>query len=145
MKVVTQNRRARFDFEIIETMEAGLMLTGPEVKSCREGHINLSGAYVSFLSGKPVLKNAAIAPYRFAAQVPHEEKRDHPLLLKASEIRKILARCEEKGLAVVPLEIRAGKFIKVLLGVGRGRKKIDKRHVIKDREVKRALKQKGDY
>lgn len=142
---MAQNRRARFDFEILETLEAGLMLTGPEVKSCRAGHINLMGSYVSFREGKPVLKNAAIAPYRFAAHVPHEERRDRPLLLKASEIRKILARSEEKGLTVVPLEIRAGKFIKVLLGVGRGRKRIDKRQRIREREVERKLKRSGDY
>lgn len=145
MKVVAQNRRARFDFEILETLEAGLMLTGPEVKSCRMGHINLMGSYVSFREGKPVLKNATISPYRFAAHVPHEEKRDRPLLLKTSEIRKILARSEEKGLTVVPLEIRAGKFIKVLLGVGRGRKRIDKRQRIREREVARKLRQTGNY
>jgi SsrA-binding protein len=140
VKVVIQHRRARFDYEILETVEAGIMLTGPEVKSCRAGHVNLAGSYVSFLNGKPILKNTSIAPYRFAAHVPHEERRDRPLLLKAPEIRKLAARSEEKGLTIVPLEIRAGKFVKVLLGVGRGRKKIDKRHVIREREVKRKLK-----
>lgn len=145
MKVVASNRRARFDFEILDTVEAGLMLTGPEAKSCREGHINLAGSYVSFFNGKPILKNASVAPYRFASRIEHEPLRDRPLLLKAFEIHKLLIQSEEKGMAIVPLEVRVGRFVKVLLGLGRGRKKTDKRNRIKEREVERSLKQKGDY
>lgn len=145
MKVVAQNRRARFDFEILDTVEAGLMLTGPEAKSCRAGHVNLAGSYVSFLNGKPILKNASVAPYRFASRMPHESLRDRPLLLKASEIHKLLARSAEQGMAIVPLEVHVGRFVKVLLGLGRGRKKTDKRQRIKEREVERSLKQTGDY
>jgi len=145
MKVVAQNRRARFDFEILDTVEAGLMLTGPEAKSCREGHINLAGAYVSFFGGKPVLKNASVAPYRFASRVAHEERRDRLLLLKTTEIHKLLIQSADKGMAIVPLEVHVGRFVKVLLGLGRGRKKTDKRQHIKEREVARSLKQTGDY
>ncbi|MFH0851833.1 MAG: SsrA-binding protein SmpB [Candidatus Peregrinibacteria bacterium] len=145
MKVIAENRRARFDFEILETLEAGIMLTGPEVKSCRAGHVNLAGAYVSFRQGGAVLKNASIAPYSFAARMPHEERRDRKMLLKASELKKLTTRAEEKGLTVVPLAMHVGRFIKVLLGVGRGRKKTDKRQHIRDREVARKLKQTGEY
>lgn len=145
MRVVAQNRRARFDFDIQDTVEAGLLLTGAEAKSCREGHVNLSGSYVSFQSGKPVLRNASIARYRFAANMPHEEHRDRPLLLKGNQIRKLQTKAEEKGIAVVPLEVRVGKFVKVLLGIGRGRRKIDKRQRIKEREVERKLKSGQEY
>lgn len=145
MKVTAANRRARFDYEIVDTIEAGVMLTGPEAKSCRQGHINLAGAYVSFRDGKAFLKNAAVSPYPFAAHVPHEERRDRPLLLKAREIQKLQSWAEEKGSAIVPLEMRAGKFIKVLLGIGRGRKKTDKRQHIREREVARKLRQTGEY
>lgn len=142
MKVVAQNRRARYDYHILETVEAGLMLTGPEVKSCRKGHINLGGSYVSFLRGKPVLKNASIARYAFSGpSVPHEELRDRALLLKKTELAKLERASEEKGMTIIPLEVRAGKFIKILLGVARGRKKLDKRQVIRERETKRKLRE----
>jgi len=145
MKVIAENRRARFDFEILETVEAGIMLTGPEAKSCRAGHVNLAGAYVTFRDGKAVLKNASISAYAFAANVPHEEKRDRTMLLKSPELKKLTTRAEEKGLSVVPLAMHVGRFVKVLLGIGRGRKKTDKRQHIREREVARKLKQTGDY
>ncbi|OIO54374.1 SsrA-binding protein [Candidatus Peregrinibacteria bacterium CG1_02_54_53] len=145
MKVTAENRRARFDYEIVETLEAGIMLTGPETKSCRQGNVNLASSYVTFRDGKPFLINASVAAYQFAAHAPHEERRDRALLLKTKEFRRLQSWSEEKGCAVVPLEIRVGKFVKVLLGVGRGRKKTDKRQRIKEREVERKLKQTGDY
>ncbi|MFH1443986.1 MAG: SsrA-binding protein SmpB [Candidatus Peregrinibacteria bacterium] len=145
MKVTAQNRRARFDYEILDTIEAGIILTGPETKSCRQGNVNLASAYVSFRDGKAFLKNASVAPYQFAAHAAHEERRDRALLLKANQMKKLQAWTEEKGSAVVPLEMRVGKFVKVLLGVGRGRKKTDKRQRIKEREIARKLKQTGDY
>ena len=142
MKVVADNRRARFDFEIVDTVEAGIMLTGQEVKSCRAGNVNLAGSYISFLGGKPILKKASIAPYKFALPLPdYDPSRDRPLLLKKNEARKIEAATAEKGMAVVPLEVRAGPFIKVLLGVGRGRKRFDKRQRIKEREIGRKIRE----
>ena len=141
MKVVADNRRARFDFEILQTVEAGIILTGQEVKSCRMGHINLAGSYVSFLHDKPILKNAKISIYPFASNVAdYQPEHDRPLLLKDTERRKLQIAVEEKGISVVPLEVRAGKYIKVLLGLGRGRKKFDKRQKIKEREVKQKLR-----
>ena len=141
MKVVASNRRARFDYEIIETIEAGLQLTGPEVKSCRLGHVQLTGAYVSILHGRPVLKHAKIAAYVKATGVEQIPERDRPLLMKASEIARLQTVLAEKGLTVVPLEVRAAKFIKVVLGIGRGRKKQDKRQKIREREVGRQLRE----
>ncbi len=142
MKVVAENRRARFDFEIQDTVEAGVVLTGQEVKSCRAGNVNLAGSYVSFLGGKPVLKKASIAPYKFALPLPgYDPTHDRPLLLRKNEALKVEKASEEKGMAVVPLEVRAGKFIKVLLGIGRGRKRIDKRQRIKEREIGRKIRE----
>ncbi len=141
MKVVAQNRKARFDFEIIETLEAGIMLTGPEVKSCRAGHVHLAGSYVSFLGDVAQLKNAKISPYPPAADADHKELRDRVLLLNAREAAKMRRALEEKGISVVPLEVRVGKYIKVLLGLGRGRKKFDKRARIKDRETSRQVRE----
>ncbi|MDD4319070.1 MAG: SsrA-binding protein SmpB [Candidatus Peribacteraceae bacterium] len=142
MKVVAQNRRARFDYEILETVEAGVVLSGQEAKSCRAGHVNLAGSYVSFTAGKPVLKKAKIAPYAFAGPLPdYDPEQDRPLLLKKNESGKLQSSAAEKGVSVVPLEVRAGKFIKVLLGVGRGCKTIDKRQRIKEREVGRKIRE----
>ena len=142
VKIVAQNRRARYDYEILETVEAGMILTGPEVKSCRKGHINLAGAYVSFLNGKPVLKGAGVSKYAFTGpDVMHDEHRDRPLLLKKSELGKLERATEEKGMTLIPLEVRSGKFIKLLIGVCRGKKKMDKRQAIKERETGRRLRE----
>ena len=146
MKTVAQNRKARFDYEIIETYEAGIVLTGPEVKSCREGHVSLAGSYVSFLGGAPMLKNASINKYTYAANVlGYDPLRERKLLLKKTDIARLDSAVAEKGVTLIPLELKAGKFIKVVLGLGRGRKRHDKRAKIKEREVGRQLREKGDY
>ena len=146
MKVVAANRRAKFDYEILETVEAGIQLTGPEVKSCRLGQVNLAGSYVSFLGGKPVLKQMKISPYKYAGNMAdYEPGRDRPLLMKKSELTRLEAAQAEKGVAIVPIEVRAGKFIKIAIALGRGRKRLDKRQRIKEREVSRKLRETGDY
>ena len=146
MKVVAQNRRARYDYEILDTVEAGIILTGQEVKSCRGGHMNLAGSYVSLLSGKPVLKNAAIAPYMFAGHMAdYDPGQDRTLLLNKSQVAKIQAQLDEKGVSLVPLEVRAGKHIKVLLGLAKGRKRLDKRQAIKERDIKKKLRKGQEY
>ena len=142
MKLVAQNRRARYDYEILETMETGIILTGPEVKSCRRGHINLMGSYVSFLGGNATLKGAGISKYAFSGpDVAHEEHRDRLLLLKKTELGKLQRATEEKGMTLIPLEVRSGKYIKLLIGVCRGKKKTDKRQAIKERETGRRLRE----
>lgn len=143
MKLLAVNRRARFDYDILDTVEAGIMLTGPEVKSARAGGASLAGAYVSFFSDRILLRHAKIAPYRFAASAPHEVERDRPLLLRAHEAEKLRALAGEQGITVIPLELRGGRFLKVLLGAARGRKKLDKRQVIRKREVERRMRR-GD-
>ena len=141
MKIVARNKRARFDYEILEEVEAGIILTGQEVKSVRGGNADLKGAYVSFASGKPVLKKSTIQPYKYASNLSgYDPGQDRMLLMKKSEMDRMTGKTEEKGISVMPLEFRAGRTIKILLGVGRGRKKYDKRQRIKERDVGRRLK-----
>ncbi len=141
MKVI-QNKRARFDYEILETIEAGLMLTGQEVKACRDGHVDMNGSYVSFSSGKPVIKNLKITKYRFASGLDgYEPGHDRALLLNRKEIEKLSGATNEKGISIIPLEVRTGRYVKLLIGLGKGRKNIDKRRVIKERDVQKRLKQ----
>lgn len=146
MKTVAQNRKARHDYEIVDTVEAGLMLEGHEVKSCRAGNVNLKGSYVSLLTGSPLLKHAHISRYRFASNLDdYNPDRDRKLLLSKKDIERLVSATQEKGVTVIPLELRAGKYIKVLIGLGRGRKRHDKRQKIKEKDVKRRLQQSGDY
>ncbi len=147
MKVVAANRRAKFDLAITDNVEAGIMLTGQEVKACRAGQVNIAGAYVSFLRGKPMLKQAKIAAYTHASDLAdYDPARDRQLLLNKSQIAKLETMSAERGIAIVPLEVQAGKYVKVLLGIGKGRKRIDKRARIKEKEVtKRLRSQHPDY
>lgn len=146
MKTVAQNRRANFDYTITDTFTAGIQLTGQEVKSCRAGHMNLAGAYVSLLNGKPVLKQSTIAPYSFASNIEdYDPKRDRTLLLQKKEIAKLQSALHEKGVSLVPIKVVAGAFIKVELGLGKGKKNIDKRNTIKARDVDRKLRSGKDY
>lgn len=141
MKTVAQNRRARFDYDIVETVEAGMVLTGAEVKSCRLGQISLAGSYVSFLHGRPTLKQAKISPYAYAGKnADYDPGRDRPILLKKSELERLQSAESEKGVTIVPLEVKAGRFIKIVLGLAKGRKKLDKRQKIKEREVGRRMR-----
>ena len=145
MKSVAANRRARFDYEISDTLEAGIVLSGQEVKACRAGQVDLRGSYVSFHNGKPVLKQAKIMKYSFASEpVEYEPAHDRPLLLKKAEADKLQALSAEKGITIIPLEVRIGKYIKVLLGIAKGRKTVDKRARIKERDTERRLKQGKD-
>ena len=141
MTTFANNTKARFDYEILETFEAGIMLTGPEAKSCRMGRVSLAGAYVSFRGDVPILRHATIAVYPFAASVPHESERDRVLLLKKKEGGRLRSLTAEKGVTIIPLQMKAGTFIKVSIAVARGRKSIDKRKVIREREVKRRLRE----
>jgi SsrA-binding protein len=142
MKMVAQNRKARFDLEILDTVEAGIVLTGQEAKSCRQGHAALAGSYVSFLRGKVMLKKMKISPYAYAGQLKdYDPERDRVLLLAKTQIAKMQTAAGERGITVVPLEVHAGKFIKVLLGIGKGRKKLDKRQRIKERETSRRIRE----
>ncbi|MDA1208977.1 MAG: SsrA-binding protein SmpB [bacterium] len=145
-KVVASNRKARHDYEITDTVEAGIILTGQEVKACRAGTINLSGAYVSFLGGKPILKQSTIAKYAHASNLSdYEPGRDRELLLSKRDIERMQSKVSEQGATIVPLEVRAARYIKVVLGLAKGRSRVDKRHSIKDKDIKRRMKKGEEY
>src|SRR5437660_7848584 len=135
---VTENRKARHDYEILETFEAGMVLTGSEVKSLRAGRANLKDAFARVDRGEVFLLNAHISPYAAASRFGHEPERNRKLLLHRAEIDKLVGRIQERGLTVIPLKLyfKQGRAM-VLLGVGRGRKAYDKREAIKKREMDR--------
>lgn len=145
IKIITDNKKARFDYEILETFEAGLVLFGSEVKSLRANQCTLKDSYVAFRGHEAFLQNAHIPVYQAASYNNHEPERVRKLLLHENELDKINAAITEKGLTCVPLKIYWKKgMAKVEIGLARGKKKGDKRQAIKsreaDREVQRSLR-----
>lgn len=146
IKLVSDNRQARFQYEILETLEAGIQLKGTEVKSVRAGKVNLRDGYVLIRNNEAWLLNVHISPYNASGDYfNHEPKRDRKLLLHSKEIRRLIGQLEQKGLTLVPLKMYLkGSLVKVSLGLGRGKKLHDKRETIKrrqdSREMARALK-----
>lgn len=141
MGILAKNKRAYFDYEIEDKLEAGLVLTGQEVKSAKTGGITLTGSYAKIIGGEAALINAQIRPYVHASvNESYDPTQTRRLLLHKSEILKFSNRTDEKGLTLLPLEAytKKGK-IKILLGLGRSRKKTDKREVIKKRESDRYI------
>lgn len=138
---LVSNRRAYYDYEILETFEAGVLLLGTEVKSLRNHGGSLQEAYVLVDEKNDViLKNASIAPYRFGNLFNHEEKRERKLLLHKREIAKLKTFSQEKGLTLIPLALYLKEgFIKIKIGVARGKKAYDKRASVREKEDKRAI------
>ena len=139
--VVAENRKARHRFEILDTLECGVMLIGSEVKSIREGNLSLNEAYVRVEDGALWLIGADIAEYRQASFWNHKPKRSRKLLVHRREFAKLSAKAFEKGLTLVPLRMYFNQrgIVKVLIGVGRGKKLHDKRQSLKDADNKRRL------
>jgi SsrA-binding protein len=140
VKAVATNRRARFDYSIEDRYEAGLALTGSEVKSLRAGNIGLSDAYAAPRGGEMVLINCRIGEYQPAALFGHAPLRDRKLLLKRAEIDRIRVRVEQRGYTLVPLSVYfKNGWAKVELGLARGRAHEDRRDVIAERETRREM------
>jgi len=143
MKIISRNKRAFLDYKIIQKFEAGMILSGAEVKSIKKGRVNLSSSYVSIDHQNNVyILNAHIAPYPPAAQEQKEYKptQSRKLLLHKKEIKKIQGKINTPGWSVIPLQIYLrGGIIKVEIAVVQGRKKYDKREVIKQKELKRKI------
>lgn len=138
--VLIENARARFEYEIEDTLVAGVVLSGGEVKSLRGKHGSLSGSFVKIIGGEAWLVNAQISPYPYADNTNYDPKRSRKLLLKRGEILKLQTDGQQKGRTLVPLRIEAlGRMLKVVIGIGRGRSKTDKRAVIRKREQDREL------
>lgn len=134
-----ENRRARFDYDIIETIEAGIMLLGTEVKSLRMGKAMIAESYASYEGGAIWLINATITEYGFGTHTNHEPKRKRKLLLKKREIESLRKKTQTRGVTLVPLKMYFNDrgYVKVLLGVAAGKKQHEKRDTIKDRDWKR--------
>ena len=146
MKILVANRRARFEYELLERVTAGIALTGSEVKSVREGRVNLQDGFVAFEREGAFLVGVHVSPYHDAGYAQHDPLRRRKLLLHKRELRHLAAKVAEKGFTVVPLAIGVeGNWIKVELALGRGKKLHDKRETIKrrilDREAAAALKE----
>ncbi len=141
-KIVVQNRKARFDYQILDTFEAGLVLRGTEVKSLRQGHMILKDSYCDITGGQAYLVGAHISPYEQGNIYNHEPERRRKLLLHKREIEKLSTIVAEKGLALVPLKVyfTHGKA-KLEFGLCRGKKTFDKRETIKKRETEREMAQ----
>jgi len=139
-KLITQNRRARHDYEILDTVEAGLVLLGPEVKSLRDGRANLSDAYAAIRGAEAWLVNAHISPYAQAARENPDPRRERKLLLHRREIARLAGQVAERGLTLVPLSMyfKAGRA-KVELGLARGKRSYDKREAMRRREQEREI------
>jgi SsrA-binding protein len=140
-KIVTDNRQARFQFEILETYEAGIELVGTEVKSIRGGKVNLRDGFARIRNGEVMLMNVHISPHQTTNQVfNHDPRRTRKLLLHRQEIRKLIGKVEQKGLTLIPLKmyLKCG-WVKVDLGLARGKKLHDKRDDLKQRQDKREM------
>lgn len=141
-KIVAENRKARFDYHILETYEAGIVLSGSEVKSLRQGGLQLKDSYVEVLRDELFLQNAHISVYKASSYNNHFPERKRKLLMHRRQIDKIGAQVREKGLAIVPLKVYfSGGRAKVEIAIVKGKKAFDKRESIKTRDVNRDLAQ----
>jgi|SRR3989344_2376425 len=143
MAVYASNPKAGFDYQIIETFEAGLELTGQEVKSIKNGKVSIKGAYVKIISREAWLLGAIVSPYQANnVLADYDQQKNRKLLLKKSELAYLQTKTQEQGLALVPLKIyNKNNLIKLEIGLARGKKKYDKRESIKKREFERRLAQ----
>jgi len=140
MEIISTNKKARFNYEIIEKIEAGIALKGTEVKSIRNRNVSIGESYAQIKDNEVFLHNLHISPYEQGNRENHDPIRVRKLLLHKREIKKLVARTQQKGLSLVPLSIylRKGK-IKVELAIGRGKRLVDKRESIKKKTIEREI------
>jgi SsrA-binding protein len=140
MEDLVSNRKAHHNYEILETLESGIVLLGTEIKSLRDHGGNLQEAYVVFHRREAFLKNSSIAPYKFGNIYNHEERRERKLLLHKRELLRLKSVIDEKGLTIIPLGmyLKHG-LVKVRLGIAKGKKAYDKRASLKARQDKREM------
>lgn len=139
-KLIATNKKARHNYHIDDEFEAGIVLVGSEVKAIREGRVSFKDSYADIKHGEVFLRQLHISPYEFAYNANHESMRTRKLLLHSYEIRKLVGKIKEQGYTLVPLKIYfKNDKIKILLGLGKGKKLYDKRESIKQRDVKRDM------
>ena len=140
IKVVCQNKKASHEYFIDETLEAGMVLLGPEVKSLRDGRANLVDGYAKIKNSEVFLYNMHITPYPYAHYLNLDPKRTRKLLLTKREIKRFIGKTKEKGYALIPLKVYfKGSKAKVEIGLAKGKKKYDKRQSLKEKELKREM------
>jgi len=141
-KVVATNRKASHHYTILERMEAGIVLTGSEVKSLREGRVDISDGYITVSNGEAFMLNVHISPYHASSDKKYDPKRERKLLLKRREIDRLMGKIKTKGLTAIPLSIyfKDGKWAKVEIGLVKGKKLIDRREEIKRRDMEREMR-----
>lgn len=141
--LIAQNKKAHHDYFIKDTFEAGIALTGTEIKSVRARRINLRDGYVQIINGSAFLENVHISEYKEGNRYNHEPLRSRRLLLHKKELAKLGKEQAERGIAIIPLKVYLKHgFAKVLIGIGQGKKKYDKRETIKKRDQERELRRK---
>lgn len=141
MNIIAENKKAFFDYEILEKYEAGIVLFGHEVKAVKNGNVSLKGAYVTFHNGEPYLIGAHVGRYKQAGGLAgYDPERSRKILLKKREIGYLSAKYEEKGLTILPIKvyIKHSK-VKVEIGVGRGKRQFEKKEKIKKRDIEREI------
>lgn len=137
---ISEHRRARFEYFVLETFEAGLVLTGTEVKSLRAGKVTMSDAWIRIEDGQATLMQLHVAPYALGNRYNHDPLRPRPLLLHKAEIRRLYGTIKQEGLALIPLRLYwKGQRAKLEFGLCRGKKLHDKREAIAGREAKREM------
>src|SRR5919106_4356410 len=139
-KLIAENRRARHDYDLLERVEAGVVLTGSEVKSARDGHVQIAQAYADIRGGEAWLVGASISEYAQGGPLGHQPDRDRKLLLHRSEIDSLYGKVREKGLTLVPTRMyfKDGR-VKVEIALARGRERADKRRAVATREMQREM------
>ena len=140
--LIASNRRANYDYEILETVEAGLVLQSSEIKSIRDNRVNLAGSYAFPSNGEMWLHNAHIAQYPYSRGENHHPLRSRKLLLKKQELRKYTSAAQQKGFSIVPLKLYiSGHYAKITIVIGRGKRRYDKRKAIMEKERAREAKE----
>lgn len=144
-KLISKNPTARHNYEIIDTIETGIVLTGTEIKSIRAGKVNLKDSYASIKNGELYIYNMHISPYEFGNIYNKNPLRDRKLLVNRAEINKLVGQIKQKGYSLIPMSIYfKGNFIKVELGIGRGKKLYDKRREIAKKDAEMRMRRRED-
>ncbi len=142
VKLIAENRRARAEYEIDEKFEAGIKLTGAEMKSVRQRRVDLRGSFVKIIGDEPFVLNIKIHQYPFSADKDYDPKRTRKLLLQKQQIKRLVGKDSQKGVMIVPLQLYLkGNVAKLEIGVGKIRKRWDKRQVLKEKDTRRQVEQ----
>lgn len=142
VKLIAKNKKAYFDYEVLEKYEAGIVLTGAEVKSIKGAHVQLKGSFVTIINGRVRTENMHVSPYKYGISTDYDPLRRRELLLKKKEIEYLSDMTGQKGFTIIPLEIFLKRgLVKVLIGVCRGKKQHDKRQVMRSRAMEREVNQ----